>query len=432
MELFRRLNSGLLLNRVFDEVVIFIKRFCPAIFRHIREWLIKYIGENIFGRFMNRIEVDSRVVKSDRFAKFVVSYGAKYEVERKYDFFLYKRGMPPIDFNYRLKRDMTGMVTFNYHGNVMRHVGNTIFGRATKETFARLEDEIYNTCYQVPNVKLIRLTNYQQTTLEFDNEAQATIVQDHLRQLIFNTIEERLLARDPRFPTKCVLSFEGVPGTGKTTAVKMIALKYGWDIIKLDDMIALGYFITNRRKFDLSQKTIVLFEDFDKVEFTEDGISTLLNFLDGVESISKFLVIFTFNSIEIIEAHIHGFSRPGRIDQRIFFERPTHQESINYIIKMYETTEQVARSYIDELNKNDKILSYASFNAQFQYLRGDASKLMNNYQDFFPPQPIVDPNAVRVTEYDKFTKGMAAAFKAIKEEDKGNNKGNKKNDKTRR
>lgn len=124
--------------------------------------------------------------------------------------------------------------------------------------------------------------------------------------------------------------FEGVPGSGKTSIVRSVCVKYSMPLyfinyskaLTVSDLSTQLYQI-NMLSYDLPH--IVLFEDFDRCHmFTEDNpqsyIQLLINWLDGITEVSGRIVIFTANNCDILKKHT-ALVRNGRIDKII---------SINY------------------------------------------------------------------------------------------------------
>ncbi len=148
----------------------------------------------------------------------------------------------------------------------------------------------------------------------------------------------------------------GEPGNGKTTAIRELAKKYGYNIyfvtfdkeVKNADIIqGLSY---------VADKSFIIFEDFDSVfdkrevlnfekpNFTFDAI---LNSLDGIyNNYNKIVFFMTANDISKIDTSLKD--RPSRMKHKIIFTNPTIDE-INDILKDDELSEQCLGFNMDEI-----------------------------------------------------------------------------------
>lgn len=114
--------------------------------------------------------------------------------------------------------------------------------------------------------------------------------------------------------------FLGPPGTGKTSMIRYLAIKFRLSLYCMD-----FEHINNSRTETIvvRQKGLLILEDFDrylaslqtKVKPNPD-ISKILNFLEGFNSLDNVIIIITANSIDNIPEAIF---RPGRIDEKIEF-----------------------------------------------------------------------------------------------------------------
>lgn len=125
--------------------------------------------------------------------------------------------------------------------------------------------------------------------------------------------------------------FTGVPGSGKTSLVKSIALKYKRPIY----MISFSRILTEEKLFDLINciysDSILLIEDIDSFfverkpeETTCISFSALINILDGVLSNGNGIITFmTANNPKLLDK---ALIRPGRVDKIIHFDYPKKKE----------------------------------------------------------------------------------------------------------
>lgn len=125
--------------------------------------------------------------------------------------------------------------------------------------------------------------------------------------------------------------FTGVPGSGKTSLVKSIALKYKRAVYTL----SFGRTLSEEKVFDLvndmNENSILLLEDIDAIfvdrkpeETTCISFSSLINILDGVLSNGNGTLVFmTANNPQHLDK---ALIRPGRVDKIVQFDYPRKRE----------------------------------------------------------------------------------------------------------
>ena len=125
--------------------------------------------------------------------------------------------------------------------------------------------------------------------------------------------------------------FTGVPGSGKTSLVKSIALKHQRPVYT----ISFSRSLTEEKLFDLihdmKDESILLLEDIDSFfverkpeENTCISFSALINILDGVLSNGNGIMTFmTANNPKVLDK---ALIRPGRIDKIVCFDYPKKPE----------------------------------------------------------------------------------------------------------
>ena len=123
----------------------------------------------------------------------------------------------------------------------------------------------------------------------------------------------------------------GPPGTGKTSLVRMLAIKNGLPIHVMHlDTMNNRELVREWQRIISRTPCIVLVEDLDAVfdgrETKHGGVhfDTFLNCLDGVEQTNGIALFLTTNHPNKLDPAIaqqdeHGASRPGRIDRLVAF-----------------------------------------------------------------------------------------------------------------
>lgn len=166
----------------------------------------------------------------------------------------------------------------------------------------------------------------------------------------------------------------GPPGTGKTTFAKAIAKEIKADTYIIN-MIDFNESQIERLKEDIeeyqdsSRTIVILFEDIDCIFSTRDKLQTekqkqaaqlLLQFLDGVYSLSNVLFIATTNHIEFLDK---ALIREGRFDVKI--EMPNISES---------TSEKLCNHFKLSVEETSAILQDETFPINPAYLQNKIVK----------------------------------------------------------
>lgn len=151
----------------------------------------------------------------------------------------------------------------------------------------------------------------------------------------------------------------GSPGNGKTSLVRDLAKKYGWNIHYLDitsdmkneNLLSLPASVPN--------KTLILMEDFDSVFDKRENIKfknnteiqfsfdAILNMLDGIfKGKNKVVFIMTANDISKIDSAI--VNRRSRMKHKILVDNPSYKKILS-ITKNLELTKMLIGSSLDNV-----------------------------------------------------------------------------------
>jgi mitochondrial chaperone BCS1 len=170
---------------------------------------------------------------------------------------------------------------------------------------------------------------------------------------------------------RCYL-FHGPPGSGKTTLAKVIAseIDVNLGIVSLTDPAVNDKSLPALLRKAASNKILVVMEDLDRMLSDRQMLSSkdnklnsisssvglttsgLLNSLDGLVSPEGFVIIMTTNDISNVDDVL---LRPGRVDYRLEFHKPTikqiqemHQKYLPYT--PVNEINEFAKSMVNEPN----------------------------------------------------------------------------------
>ncbi|KAI0562383.1 Mitochondrial chaperone BCS1 [Gracilaria domingensis] len=176
-------------------------------------------------------------------------------------------------------------------------------------------------------------------------------------------------------PYKRNYLFFGTPGTGKTSTIRVIAGAFGLNCAFLSTTDSN---FSNQLLFEalttLPRNTILVIEDVDSM-FNKNrenearnslSYSGLLNALDGITSMEGVITIMTTNHFERLD---QALIRGGRVDKRVFFPPPSH-EQIESLFK---------RFYPEASEEQRKIFS----KKVFAYPEGREAQSIATLQQFF-------------------------------------------------
>lgn len=157
-----------------------------------------------------------------------------------------------------------------------------------------------------------------------------------------------LEATDRRMRPRGIL-LDGMPGTGKTEAVKWLARQWGVSAFRLDIATVQDKYVGESQRFlanalkqiEAETPCILLVDEVEKVMRRDnrdssgtkaDMLSQLLWWLQ--EHDHRILTMMTTNDKEAIPKEL---IRPGRIDKQIFVQGLTHDESVEFLGQMLGT-----------------------------------------------------------------------------------------------
>jgi len=224
--------------------------------------------------------------------------------------------------------------------NYMEHISSYVLKNSPSfqyiiDTNIEINNETKNSV--VTLVKKINTTKKTFTNNPYSDNVMNNFVKD-----CENFVKDKKFYEERGMNHKRGYLFAGIPGSGKTTLVKIISKMYGCDIY----VIAMSSITSNKILADVMSKIdadltsdrnlhICLYEDFDRSIFMDGksdvSMDVFLNIIDGVDTPEGRISIFTANDSKKILSH-DALTRPGRIDKIIEFTHCTKTQ----ISQMYE------------------------------------------------------------------------------------------------
>lgn len=187
----------------------------------------------------------------------------------------------------------------------------------------------------------------------------------------------------------------GPPGSGKTSAVKMILnniVKRGGITIKFDSPNIFTNGMKILREIQEDTPVICLMEDLDSI-LDYNSESRVINVLDGMEGFDRIVFIATTNYPEKLGSRI--MNRPSRFDKRILIGMPSADSRRIYLAKKLEgkspiggvskwvdDTENMTFAHLKELVVSVMILGN-EYEETIRRLRGMADKVDSKEWDNF-------------------------------------------------
>lgn len=177
------------------------------------------------------------------------------------------------------------------------------------------------------NVNTKDFRSISNNSMFYDNDF---IISNELEDKIMNYINNSITFSKNCFEKHGIIKNPGIilyglPGTGKTTLIKLISCKLQADVysIRVNNIDEeLENLIDDNPVFSSKHPAIICFEDIDVIYNTRESLesnekgsfNTLLQFLDGYKSIPNIIKIATTNHIERLDS---ALTRPGRFDLQI-------------------------------------------------------------------------------------------------------------------
>lgn len=167
------------------------------------------------------------------------------------------------------------------------------------------------------------------------------------------------------------IGLTGYKGTGKSLLAKELcvrAIDQGLPVIMVNEQYYGDDF--NQFLANISQRSVVLFEEFDKVYHKSEGQESLLTLLDGIHNSNK-LWIFTSN-----ESLPYFFrNRPSRIYYNIDYG--THLNT--------DIIQQFCNDNLDDTSRTDEIIRLANISDTFNF---DMLQSLVSEMNFIKDEPV--------------------------------------------
>jgi len=142
-------------------------------------------------------------------------------------------------------------------------------------------------------------------------------------------------------PYKRNYLFEGIPGTGKTSLIFVLASHFNMDLAIINFGLSIDDATFMKSISKLPEKTLLVLEDIDAL-FVERkagdsrksmvSFSGILNTLDGLARRDSQVTFLTTNYISKLDS---ALIRPGRIDKIITFSHSTIDQVQKFYMKFF-------------------------------------------------------------------------------------------------
>jgi len=233
-----------------------------------------------------------------------------------------------------------------------------------------------------PQGDLKKLVNAYYGSHSYEEETSHIIGTAHLEleKHVINFLTDKdwhKFMRERNIKIKRGICLQGEPGMGKTLSLRYLKKKCSENGIYFRHFEGAKDFMDNASEMEKRENAVFVFEDFDSFAIERDKntgpnqiLQTLLNVLDGIDTIDKVVSIFTTNHIENIDS---AMLRPGRIDKVFELSLPTEND-IREFFNMY--LKDYSEMYEDIL---EVILSQNKFNPGMSHIKGICDDINMQY-----------------------------------------------------
>lgn len=208
------------------------------------------------------------------------------------------------------------------------------------------------------------------------------IIDDVMKDIKYFLENKKEYIRQGR-PYKKAMVFAGIPGSGKSSLVSLIASEFNLDVLSINSLSNLNECLVNNEK---NKMCLVVIEDLSKEHFNilngtntkinKAAISSLINVIDGSCCIEDKIYIITTNNIEELPSVL---LRPGRIDKIVNFTHIMPKEITAMVENFYPDVSSNEIEIIINSLKDKKISS--SGLQQFLIKFNDIDGIIRNIKD---------------------------------------------------
>lgn len=184
----------------------------------------------------------------------------------------------------------------------------------------------------------------------------SVILDEEIKQSLIQRVksfeENRQLYLQSGTPYRLGLLLYGSPGSGKTSMASALAGYFARDVYVMGNLSNMDDDELQILFAGLPERAIVLFEDIDAAGLgdrskpsSEDTkrrgitLAAMLEATDGISSPENIIVIMSTNRKEVLD---EALLRPGRIDMKVHFGLPTHEQAKDLFLRVYDNTNHVS------------------------------------------------------------------------------------------